>query len=344
MDLLDQEVKLMMMGRHEEAFNIAEKISIERPDDLRGIFNRGWFLINQGKFTEGYQHLEAGRMFSVYGDPKPPTSKPIWNQEDLTNKTVIINLEGGFGDQIIFARFAKEISRRGGKAIICADIHLLSLLSRIEGVSSCITRDQFPSTLHDFWIPSFSCSWLLCNDYNNLPNTPYISSNPISNMAWQEMFKPYSTPKIGIRWSGNPEFEHHQNRIFPAEKLTDMYQMFSHLKFISFQRDNDVKELPTEILDLQHLLLSWEDTAAAIDNLDLIITSCTSIAHLAAAMGKPTWVIVPILPYHVWAYGDDHVPWYQKTTKVFRQTVFGEWDQPFQQVYSELNKLFPKTL
>jgi hypothetical protein len=344
MDLLDQQLNLMTRGRFEEAFTIAEKINLDRPDDLRGIFNRGWFLLNQGNFTEGYQCLEAGRLLNVYGNHIPPTNKPIWNQEDLIDKTVIINLEGGFGDQIIFARFAEEVSRRGGRAVLCADPSLLSLLSRIPGVSSCITTDQVSSTRHDFWIPSFSCSWLFGNNYNNLPNTPYISVNPQSDIVWKEVFTNFEAPKIGIRWSGNPEFEHHQNRIFPAEKLTDMYLNFDHLKFISLQRDNDVKELPTEIMDLQHMLISWEDTAAAINNLDLVITSCTSIAHLASAMGKPTWVIVPILPYHVWAYGNSNVPWYQKTTKIYRQSVFGEWDQPFLQLYNDLNQLFPKTL
>jgi ADP-heptose:LPS heptosyltransferase len=81
---------------------------------------------------------------------------------------------------------------------------------------------------------------------------------------------------------------------------------------------------------------------ACIENLDLVITSCTSIAHLAGAMGKPTWVIVPILPYHVWAYGDKHSPWYTELTRVFRQTKFGNWDDTFDLVKKELLELFPK--
>jgi len=93
---------------------------------------------------------------------------------------------------------------------------------------------------------------------------------------------------------------------------------------------------------LQHILLSWEDTAACIENLDLVITSCTSVAHLAAAMGKPTWVIVPLLPYHIWAYGDEHSPWYKTTTRVFRQTKFGDWTEPFEKISEELSKLFPQ--
>jgi ADP-heptose:LPS heptosyltransferase len=98
-------------------------------------------------------------------------------------------------------------------------------------------------------------------------------------------------------------------------------------------------ELPKNIVDLNHLLLSWEDTAASISNLDLVITSCTSIAHLASAMGKPTWIVIPILPYHIWTYGGDHSPWYQKTTKLFRQTKFGSWSAPFSKIKKELRLL-----
>jgi ADP-heptose:LPS heptosyltransferase len=107
----------------------------------------------------------------------------------------------------------------------------------------------------------------------------------------------------------------------------------------SFQRDNDLRELPDNIVDLQHLLISWEDTLAALSNMDLVITSCTSIAHASAAMGKETWVVVPILPYHVWAYGAPesiHSPWYPETTRIFRQSKFGSWKEPFIEIEKEL--------
>jgi ADP-heptose:LPS heptosyltransferase len=146
-------------------------------------------------------------------------------------------------------------------------------------------------------------------------------------------------PKIGIRWGGNPKFEHQQFRIFPPKKLINIYKN-QQFKFFSLQRDNDLVELPEEITDLQHILISWEDTIACIANLDLVITSCTSIAHLSAAMGKETWVIVPILPYHTWTYGTDYSPWYQKSTKIFRQTKFGEWDETFEKLEKELLEHF----
>lgn len=340
MHLIDQQLNLMIRGRFEEGWKISEELNKNVPDDPRAKFNRGWFLINQGKFQEGFQNLEYGRSLNVYGSGKLNTTKPIWNQSDLTNKIVIINMEAGYGDNIIFARFATEVWKRGGVCILCCDKSLHSLFSRIPGVSSCITMDQVPSTHHDFWIPSFSCSWLFGHTVEDIPNQPYIFARHESIDLWKGMLNT-DKPKIGIRWSGNPKFEHQQFRVFPPKNIINLYKDFPHCSFYSLQKDNDVYELPDQISDLQHLLISWEDTTACIQNLDLVITSCTSIAHLSAAMGKPTWVIVPILPYHVWAYGNEHSPWYENTTKVYRQKIFGKWDEPFEKIRHDLSVLFP---
>lgn len=341
MHLIDQQLNLMIRGRFEEGWKLAEELEALDPNDSRAKFNRSWFLVNQGKLQEGFKCLEHGRPLGVYGSGKINTTKPIWDQSDLKGKTVILNMECGFGDQIIYARFATEIWKRGGTCILCCEQSLHSLFLRIPGVKECITLDRVSQTFHDYWIPGFSSSWLFGHDFDTLPNDPYIFAKNESIVLWKSMLNTKKI-KVGIRWSGSPLFEHQQFRIFPAQKLIDLHKDFPHIQFFSLQRDTDIKELPKEISDLQHLIISWEDTAACIANLDLVITSCTSIAHLASAMGKPTWVIVPLLPYHIWAYGGDHSPWYQKTTKVFRQIKFGDWTDTFQKVSDELNQLFPQ--
>ncbi len=343
MHLIDQQLNLMIRGRFDEAWKLAEELEALDPTDPKAKFNRGWFLINQGNLQEGFKCLEHGRALNVYGGGKINTTKPIWDQSDLKGKTVILNMECGFGDQIIYARFATEIWKRGGTCIMCCEKSLHSLFLRIPGVKECITLDQVSKTYHDFWIPGFSASWLFGHEFDTLPNDPYLFAKNESIDLWKTMLNTKKI-KVGIRWSGSPLFEHQQFRIFPAQKLIDIHKDFPHIQFYSLQRDTDIKELPEEIADLQHLIISWEDTAACIANLDLVITSCTSIAHLASAMGKPTWVIVPILPYHVWAYGGDHSPWYQDTTKVFRQTKFGDWTNTFERVSKELAELFPKKI
>jgi hypothetical protein len=214
---------------------------------------------------------------------------------------------------------------------------------RIPGVDSCITMSEVNTTYHDFWIPGFSCSWLFGHDKDTIPNDPYIFARQESVELWKTLLKTDKKYKVGIRWSGNPQFEHQQFRIFPPKKLIDVHKKADNVQFYSLQLHNDLVELPEKITDLQHILLSWEDTAACIENLDLVITSCTSVAHLASAMGKPTWVIVPLLPYHIWAYGGDHSPWYQKSTRVFRQSNFGDWDDTFNTITENLIEMFPTT-
>jgi hypothetical protein len=343
MHLIDQQLNLMIRGRFGEGWKLAEQMEANDPNDPRAKFNRGWFLINQGKLQEGFQCLEYGRALKVYGSGKLNTTKPIWNgQNDLTGKTVILNMECGFGDQIIYARYATEVRKRGGVAILCCEKSLHSIFNRIPGNHKCITLEEVSSTFHDYWIPGFSCSWLFGHTFETLPNQPYIFPKTESVELWKNLLNTKKI-KVGIRWSGSPLFEHQQFRLFPSEKLINLYKDNDHIQFYSLQRDTDLRELPDQISDLQHLLISWEDTVACIQNLDLVITSCTSIAHIASAMGKPTWVIVPILPYHIWANGDKHSPWYQDTTRVFRQTIFGKWENTFEEVASELLNVFPKS-
>ena len=344
MHKIDQQLNLMIRGRFDEGWELSQQMHEEHPDDLRHLFNRGWFLINQGDLQGGFQCLEAGRILKVYGSGPLNTNKPIFNPEihSMEGKTVILSMECGFGDQIIYARFPQEVVKRGGTCILNSDVRMHSIFSRIPGVSKCITQNDIPNTPHDFWIPGFSCSWLFGHTFETLPNDPYIFANPASVDLWNSIIKSDKI-KVGIRWSGSPLFEHQQFRIFPPEPLINLCK-YKQIQFYSLQRDTDIRELPEEIIDLQHIMISWEDTAAAIENLDLVITSCTSVAHLSAAMGKPTWVIVPLLPYHVWAYGTgedmEHSPWYPKTTRVFRQKKFGNWDATFEKLENELVKKF----
>jgi hypothetical protein len=335
MHLIDQQLNLMIRGRFDEGWKIAEELEKNDPADPRAKFNRGWFLINQGKFQEGFQCLEYGRAINVYGSGKIKTTKPIWDQSDLKDKTVILSLEGGYGDNFMQSRFAIEIYKRGGTCILNCDKTLHSILSRIEGVKSCITSSQIEMTYHDYWIPGFSASWLFGHTADNFPNQPFITALPDSVELWKN-FVNSDKLKVGIKWSGNPKFEHQQFRIFPSKNLINLCREYKNIQFYSLQKDTDLIELPENIIDLNNLLISWEDTAACIANLDLVISSCTSIAHLASSMGKPTFVIVPLLSYHVWAYGDKHSPWYTEKTRVFRQKVFGSWDEPFDEIRSEL--------
>lgn len=355
---IDLMLKLQLEGKHKEAREISDKLEKIGPSKIldaeskntqdiwmRHSFNRGWFLIQDGDYQNGCRLLEHGRFLNVYGSGPLKTDAPIFNPEthSIKDKSIIISLEGGYGDEIIHARFATSFKKQGAsKVYIAAAPELVSVFSRIEGVDGVILRNQAHTVQHDYWVPGFSAGWIAGHTFfeDDFPNKPYLSHRHESVELWKQMIKS-DKKKVGIRWAGNPKFEHQQFRRFPENFITNLAK-YKELEIYSLQRDHNTIELPEGIHDLQHFLLSWEDTMAAISNLDLIITSCTSIAHLAAAMGKETWVMVPILPYHTWTSGapdSDTSPYYE-CVKLFRQDEYVKWNGAFQKMYDALEKKF----
>lgn len=356
---IDRMLELQLTGRHDEAREISDKLENLGPDQIpdpagklgnqemwiRHSFNRGWFKLQEGDYQAGSQLLENGRFISVYGSGPLKTDAPIFNPQmhEIKDKSIIISLEGGYGDEIIHAKFATSFKKQGAKAVyLAADPSLHSLFSRIEGVDRVIQRNQAHLVQHDYWVPGFSSGWVAGHTFENMPNQPFLHANPDSVRIWQELIKADEGQiKVGIRWAGNPKFEHQQFRRFPEQFMTNLAK-YPELKVFSFQRDHNVIQLPEGITDLQHFLISWEDTAAAIMNLDIVITSCTSIAHLSAALGKETWVMVPILPYHTWTFGcpdTDTSPFYN-CVRLFRQREANKWNTTFQKMYEALEEKF----
>lgn len=353
---IDLMLKLQLEGKHDEARELSDKLEKIGPDkilDPKGVntqdiwfrhcFNRGWFKIQDGDYQTGCRLLEHGRYLNVYGSPPLKTDAPIYNPSthDIKGKSIIVSLEGGYGDEIIHSRFAKSYKKLGAKHVYIASApELVSVFSRIEGVDKVILRNQAHTVEHDYWVPGFSAGWVAGHTFEDFPNEPFLSPIEESVEIWKS-FVSSDKIKVGIRWAGNPKFEHQQFRKFPENFITNLSK-YKELQIYSLQRDHNLVQLPDNVIDLQHFLLSWEDTMAAIANLDIVITSCTSIAHLSASMGKETWVIVPILPYHTWTAGspDSTTSPYYTTVRLFRQEDPKKWNTTFQKLYSALEEKF----
>lgn len=353
---IDEMLKLQLEGKHNEARVLSDKLEAIGPDKIldpngkntqdiwmRHCFNRGWFLIQDGDYQAGCKLLENGRFLNVYGSPPLRTDAPIFNPEEhsIKDKSIIISLEGGYGDEIIHARFATSFKEQGAKAVyIAAAPELVSVFERIEGVDKVILRNQANTVSHDYWVPGFSAGWIAGHTFDNFPSKPYLTPRQDSVEIWKGMINSDKI-KVGIRWAGNPKFEHQQFRRFPENFITNLAK-YPELQIYSLQKDHNLINLPEGVTDLQHFLISWEDTMAAIANLDIVITSCTSIAHISAAMGKETWVMVPVLPYHTWTFGspeNDGSPYYD-CVKLFRQEEKSKWNVPFQKLYTALEQKF----
>ena len=355
---IDEMLKLQLEGYHKEARKLSDKLEAIGPEKIldgqgkntediwmRHCFNRGWFLLQDGLYQEGCQLLEYGRFLNVYGSPPLKTDAPIFNPKthSIQGKSIIVSLEGGYGDEIIHARFASSFKKNGASHVyIASSPELISVFSRIEGVDGVILRNQAHTVKHDYWVPGFSAGWIAGHDFIDFPSSPYLTPRPESIEVWKNLITADEGKiKVGIRWAGNPKFEHQQFRKFPENFITNLSK-YPELQLYSLQKDHNIIKLPENVTDLQYFLLSWEDTMAAIANLDIVITSCTSVAHLSAAMGKETWVIVPILPYHTWTHGspESNTSPYYDTVNLFRQNVAKKWNPTFQHLYTELEKRF----
>jgi len=337
-DKLDYQLMLAVQGKTEQAWKVVKELEQEEPENNRAAFNRGWFYLAKGELSKGLTLLEKGRALNAWGNEGQMGEmfSARWDgKQDLKDKFVLIYMEGGHGDEILNVRFVKQIIDKGAKVIIACRPTLAPLFARIEGVSAVAQVDILRGVWHDYYIPSFSLAHLLGCEYEDLKGESYITPNDrcvkrFSNYIKKDGFK------VGIRWGGNPEFEYQQMRAFPFKGFYDaVNQEGVDLYSLQLSDASHIDVSKYNITDLEEHLTDWEQTAGAIANLDLVITSCTSIAHLSAAMGKETWVIVPTMPYYVWAVPGSKSSWYD-SVNLIRQEEFGNWDKPFTKLKQEL--------
>lgn len=314
-NILDLQVEAGLRGDFDRGRALCD---LADPDDARAQFNRGWYLLREGKFREGYHALDMGREIGVFGN-QGQSAMPRWDGRTLRGETILLNLEGGLGDQIHGARFARDIQARGGKVVVAGAPELASILIDCPGVSAFVESRAAGGVFHHLWTPSMSTPLPLGLSWETIDGSPYIAA--------PEIAKRPGRLRVGLRLAGNPKFEHEQHRKFDPSPLFDL-----DAELVSLQRDWE-GDIPAHIETPS--LATWDDTRAAIARLDLVITSCTSIAHLAGAMGKPTWIITPILSYYLWALPGDTTPWY-KSVRLFRQTVYGDWADPMTRIAQAL--------
>jgi len=305
--------------------DVSESLLRTLGDDPRALFNLGWHDMRHGKLKQGFEGMNVGRFLKVFGSG--PLPGPIWKDQDLKNKTLLFRCEGGLGDEIINFRFAYDFKAKGANVVVVCAEALSEIFSR-HGFA-CVSERAVPFIRYDFWVPAMSAAYVLGYEFDTLNGNAYLSAEPAV------LAKTPDTIKVGLRWAGNPQFEHEQHRKFNPQPLIDLHKVSGTTMF-SLQRDVDlIDKLP--FTDLRNELKTWEDTASIIAGLDLVITSCTSVAHMSAALGKETWVLVPIMPYYTWAVPGEKSAWYD-SVRLFRQTEYGNWDKPMADVRAALEQ------
>lgn len=327
---IDESLALSLKGKVKEAYKVLCEAQKENPVCNRIAFNMGWFLLSKGKLKQGMECLTRGRFDRCFGNLKPAVNSQIWNGE--SKGTILYYLEGGLGDQIHAMKYIEDIKLRGCEVIVACSSELISTVKTSFNVKAIIQHEAASAIAHDWWVPSMSVLLPLGYEYSDINGKAYIPKI--------KTLKSNKKLTIGVRWWGNPQFEHEQYRRFPLKLFFDSLKNVD-AEFISLQRDAGAEETPSWIKNVN--LDSWETTRKEISKCDLVISSCTSVAHMSAAMGVDTWILVPILPYYLWALPGDKTPYYD-SVRLFRQTKYNCWKGTMKKLAVELKKYKPRRL
>jgi len=308
--LLDLQLNAGISGQFEMGQNLADQLEILAPKDARVAFNRGWYELRKGNLLKGHILLDIGRSINVFGNNSANIRVPLWDGKPESR--VLLSLEGGLGDQINGLRFIDQIK----PTVISCNRELWPI---INCDAQLITSDACGAVDVDYWVPSMSAVVALGLEYKDLKGSPFITrtADPIKG-------------RVGIRWCGNPQFEHEQHRVFPSKLMFDAVK---NSDCVSLQRDEGSELKPKWMPQAD--VTDWVATRKSISECELVITSCTSIAHLAGAMGVQTWIVVPTLSYYLWALPVKTTHYYDSVT-LFRQEKYGSWIEPFAKIKEAL--------
>ena len=331
---------LRIRGRHEEALSCYQKAIQLNPDDAAAHWNLSNVLLLLGKYAEGWSEFEWFRKTEDCIKRQRNFTQPVWNGSDIQNRTILLHAEEGFGDTLQFIRYASLVADRGANVIIECQKELVSLVKNIEGIKD-VVPDGGPLSAFDIHCPLMSLPGIFHTTLEDIPaRMPYLTADPSSVEKWGRRLQHDGSPlKIGLIWSGGG---------LPLKKSAslDMFSPLGKLKdvtFYSLQKGppaEQAKNSPEGMIfvDYTDELHDFSDTAAFIENLDLVISVDTAVAHLSGALGKPVWTLLPFVPDWRWLLDREDSPWYP-SMKLFRQPSLEDWKSVIDKVLDNLRRL-----
>ncbi|MDD2850931.1 MAG: tetratricopeptide repeat-containing glycosyltransferase family protein [Desulfuromonadaceae bacterium] len=319
------------LGRLEEAMAACNRVLSDDPKHAEAHWNRALLLLLKGNYEEGWREYEWRWQKRGFTSPRRDFAQPLWRGESLAGKTILIHAEQGFGDTIQFSRFVPMVADLGAMVIFECHPPLASLLKSLdERVTIVAQGERLPC--FDIHLPLLSLPMIFNTTLTTIPvNIPYLKNSAAEKFCH---FFGKGAFKVGICWSGKlyPD----PGRSCPAELLKPLAEL-DGIVWYSLQIQNTT-ELPFPMTDLTPYINDFSDTAALLHNLDLIITIDTALAHLAGAMGKPAWVMLPYAPDWRWLLDRSDSPWYP-SIRLFRQEKTGDWQGVIEAVSGALSKM-----
>jgi tetratricopeptide (TPR) repeat protein len=312
-----------------------------KPDYPDAHLNRALCWLQAGQWEQGWPEYEW--RWRCRGVSRPNFTQPAWGGEPLAGRTIFVYSEQGLGDTFQFIRYAPLIKRRGGIVMFECQPQLVPLISRCPGLDRLVPKG---TPVPDFQAHSalLSLPWALRTTLSTvIADVPYLYADPALVTYWREELAHLRGYRIGINWQGNPEYKGDRHRSIPLERFAPLADL-PEVQLLSLQKGLGAEQLAAcgermRIVELGSRLDekagAFMDTAAVLMNLDLFVTSDTAVAHLAGALGVPTWLALPWSADWRWLEIRADSPWYP-TMRLFRQSEPGDWETVFRRMADDL--------
>jgi tetratricopeptide (TPR) repeat protein len=328
--------KLMQRSSAQQSYLKAIQLN---PDYAHAYTNLSLYKLQSGDYEEGWK-LYEWRWRSSLKEEFRHFAQPLWlGEADIAGKTLLIHGEQGLGDFIQFCRYLPELERFGAKVVLETPANLISLIATLPGNFSVIAEAE--SAVFDYYCPIMSLPLVFHTTLQSIPNqAPYLFADHFKRQSWLKLLGNKTTPRIGLVWSGSIVHQENHNRNITIELLQPLLSL--NLEFHCLQKQISSDDMQTLVnypqLELHNeQLFDFSDTAALVDAMDLIISVDTAVAHLAGAMAKPVWILLPYSADFRWLLNRSDSPWYP-TASLLRQPESGDWQAVILMVLDKLSQ------
>jgi hypothetical protein len=331
---------ILAAGYIDRAIRYVERALLIDPAHPDAHTNRSLILLLRGNFTEGWIEAEWRWKSTLSSAFWRDMKAPLWlGGESLIGKSILVTSEQGLGDFIHFSRYLPLLVRKGARVFVECYPSLIRILSSLEGSYIWIPQgEKLPIT--DFYCPVMSLPLAFDTNFDTIPSEiPYLHSYPEDLRGWHKKLGKKTCPRVGLVWSGSSVFRNDHNRSVLFGELSPLISL-PGIEFHILQKELRIIDRPLvdqcgNIRFHGEELDDFMDTAGLIQEMDLVISVDTSVAHLAGAMGKPVWILLPLVPDFRWLLGRMDSPWYPSAT-LYRQDMRGEWGAVISRIKTDL--------